>query len=201
VLSLPFARSTSSGTVSSSPGAGDVVARPELDMHQRPPCDRRFWMPAKSLFQRPTTSRGPFGGLRRGSVNLALLATLAGLGCQSSNSGPLPPCTWPALYDRGDASGTGRCTAGRAYLLCKASNGGSLGCLSDNEKQCPAASSSPDVTYSDCQNQCEPGEYAMWCNSTPLGDAGSGPTQPPAGCRPRSHFPGGSSVYCCPCGS
>lgn len=106
----------------------------------------------------------------------------------------LPLCTWPATFDPADAT-PGQCRAARVYLSCKGSNGGGEECLSDNLVECPGPNVTPGVSYSNCENQCQPGEYALAC-----GDAGPGPwPQPPAVCRALPSGPGGGTFSCCPC--
>lgn len=137
---------------------------------------------------------------------IALLAPLLAFACRSAGkddtdaSNALPACKWPAIYEPADASAAGRCTAGRTSLQCKGSAGGGLICQSDNSTRCLTGGPKTDETYSDCQNQCEPAEYAVWCNLNPLVDAASGTASgPPSGCRDRASTPG-VEIYCCPCG-
>src|ERR1700690_4296277 len=105
-------------------------------------------------------------------------------------------CSWPAAFDASDAT-TGECVAARLYLSCQGSNGGGEACLSNDLKGCPGPNATPGVSYSNCTDKCEPGEYALSC-----GGPGPGPKpQPPATCRTLPSGPGGGSISCCPCGS
>jgi len=116
----------------------------------------------------------------------------------SGDGGPsvLPQCSWPAAYGAADAA-IGECQAARVYLHCQGSNGGGEGCLSDNPTECPGPNAMPGVTYSNCENQCNPDEYALGC-----GAPGPGPwPQPPTTCRMLPAGPGGGTISCCPCGS
>jgi hypothetical protein len=108
----------------------------------------------------------------------------------------LPLCAWPASFDSADAT-VGQCAAARFYLSCKGSNGGGMACMSNSATECPGPNATPGVSYSNCENQCQPNEYALGC-----GGPGPGPwPQPPVTCRTLPYGPGGGSVSCCPCGS
>jgi hypothetical protein len=107
----------------------------------------------------------------------------------------LAACPWPPSLDPVDAS-NGACIAARTYLLCKGSNGGAEGCLSNDPTRCPGPNLTVGVTYSACKDQCTAGEYAVAC-----GGPGPGPWPDPLpGCRGISDGPGGGTLSCCPCG-
>ena len=145
-----------------------------------------------------------FQHLNQGTVGLLAFITLA-LGCggqlptNTMGDGTvttLPLCTWPASFDSADAT-TGKCRAARVYLSCQGSNGGAMECLSDNPTECPGPNVTPEVSYSECEDQCNADEYAVAC-----GGVGPGPwPRPPAACRTLPSNPGGGSVSCCTCGS
>jgi len=134
---------------------------------------------------------------------VTVLASLSSCGCQSSATtmsdggvAGLPQCNWPASFDSADAT-DGQCWAARVYLSCKGSNGGGMACMSNSPTECPGPNATPGVSYSNCENQCSSGEYALAC-----GNPGPGPwPQPPATCRMLPSGPGGGSVSCCPCGT
>jgi hypothetical protein len=136
-----------------------------------------------------------------GFVALVLLIWVDACGSQSSKNTVgavtgLPMCTWPAAFDPADAA-TGQCIAARLFLSCQGSNGGGEGCLSNDQTGCPGPNPTPGVSYSNCQDKCQPGEYALAC-----GGPGPGPwPQPPAACHTLPSGPGGGSISCCPCGS
>ena len=144
--------------------------------------------------------------MKRSILRLRNLGALLGLfaycpgcgGSASSASATLAAsCTWPASFADADAS-SGECRAASFYLACQGSNGGGMACLSESSTECPG----PDdtvvgVTFSNCQNQCRAGEYALAC-----GGPGPGPwPAAPAACRPLPAGPGGGTISCCPCGS
>jgi hypothetical protein len=148
---------------------------------------------------------------------LPVLVSLAALdGCSAADSAGgglvdaaadpdsgFPACAWPAVYaTAAAASGAGgACYAGRAYLSCTASNGGGgEGCLSDNLTQCPGPSAT-GLTYSNCQDACQPDEYVLMCGSIGGGQGNPSPTStPPAACHLSTAInPGGREPYCCPC--
>jgi hypothetical protein len=106
----------------------------------------------------------------------------------------LPACSWPSALDPVDGAST-QCVAGRTYLSCKAPNGDSEGCLSDDPTQCPGPDPVVGQTFSACVDQCDAGEYAVVC-----GGVGPGPSTPlPDGCRMLPPNPGGAVMGCCPC--
>jgi hypothetical protein len=115
---------------------------------------------------------------------------------QSDVAVTLPACSWPTGFDSPEAA-VGQCIAARVYLSCRGSNGGGMECLSDTLTECPGPNPTPGVSYSDCDDQCQPGEYALAC-----GGPGPGPwPQPPTTCHVLPSGPGGGSISCCPCGS
>lgn len=101
----------------------------------------------------------------------------------------LPACAglatvaWPD-----DASGL--CSAARAYVICPGE-----GCLSNDPNGC---SGQADPTQ--CQDQCQPDDFAVACRSVELlMDGGPQPELPP-GCRSAA-YAAELEFYCCPCGS
>jgi len=134
---------------------------------------------------------------------IGLVVLLAASGCQSStntlgDSGAtaIPGCVWSASFDSADAA-LGQCVAARVYLSCKGSNGDGMTCMSNDPAGCPEPNPIQGVTFSDCENQCSPDEYALGC-----GGVGPGPwPQPPSTCRMLPAGPGGGTVSCCPCGT
>jgi hypothetical protein len=150
-----------------------------------------------------------------------LCADFAGAGCKLSPSGcpgvigwdcvqgkcrpattvhgdapALPSCSWPAAFNPGPDAPAGTCRAARLYLQCRLGPDAFAECASNDPTTCPLPSPVPGATYSNCHDQCEPGEYALAC-----GGIGPGPwPQPPPTCRMLPGNPGGGSIACCPCG-
>ncbi len=133
---------------------------------------------------------------------LALVSMLAPGGCKSSaaTGDGAPACTWPAIYD---PRVSGQCQASRAYVQCTGSDGTFEGCPSDYLTQCGSGPNmNGPVTYSDCQDQCAADEYALDCGGIgpTQADASAPASNPPAACHMVSASPGGTVLYCCPCG-
>jgi hypothetical protein len=128
-----------------------------------------------------------------------VVATAALAACDRGDTSDKAPasCSWPARYDATDGGVVGQCVAARLYLSCRGSNGGGESCLSNDPTQCPGPNPVVGVTFSDCQNQCKVGEYALAC-----GGPGPGPwPQPTPECRSSGpQGPGGGVTVCCPCG-
>jgi hypothetical protein len=106
----------------------------------------------------------------------------------------LPACSWPAALDPAPGAPVGACKAARHFLECSAGAGVHIGCLSNDATTCPAGA---PAGASICQDQCNPGEYAVSCGAI---GPGSWPA-PPAACRTLPPNPGGITFACCPCGS
>jgi hypothetical protein len=99
----------------------------------------------------------------------------------------LPACAWPASLGPTDAD-NGQCVAARANLSCSM-NGAMYGLLSNDPMGSPA-----------CQDECEPGEYGIFCGRLSAPPAPAPPA--PAGCRRVGLVSpsDGAWVGCCPCG-
>jgi len=140
--------------------------------------------------------------LALGLLPLALVSVLAHGGCKSAaTGGGVPACSWPAIYDAPGVSG--QCQASRAYVQCTGSDGTFEGCPSDYLTQCGSGPNmNGPVTYSDCKDQCAADEYALSCGGIgpAEADAAAPASNPPAACHMVSANPGGSVLYCCPCG-
>jgi hypothetical protein len=117
-------------------------------------------------------------------------------GARSDAASPIsyPACHWPAAFDATDAGGG--CRAGRFRLACDGGDAGlSVGCISDDPRQCDGVRVQPDVTFT-CHDECAPNEFGLVCGGV---GPGSAPSDPPAGCHSFSPTPGGIVFYCCPC--
>jgi hypothetical protein len=137
-------------------------------------------------------------------VRIAILSSaliLVACGAKTSNGTgttgqgeQLPACTFATgLADVG-AGASNECSAARAYVTCKFSNGDGEGCLSDDPAQCPGAGP-VGATGPSCQDACTSGEYGVACG----GPGPSSQAQPPTGCRTIGITPGGTEFFCCPC--
>ena len=134
--------------------------------------------------------------MTRGLGSLLLIALLGA--CSDDEPAPagassdLPACQWPAAFEPANVEPRG-CRAARTFLECDTPSG-FLSCMSDNLESCPP--SVPIADYSNCRNQCAPGEFALAC-----GGVGPGPVpEPPPVCRSVLSGPGGQVFHCCPCG-
>ena len=138
------------------------------------------------------------GGETRMNLTVRILIIVASVGCQSGDpakdatatteSSAVNACTWPTAYDVTDAGPAGECTAGRVLSRCKVTLGGTPNgtrvCLGTSTTECPGYPPQEGATYSDCENLCMDGEYALSCRRS------SSASPPPAGCRVRFEPPG-----------